>query len=218
MKQLLGSLDVKNKKVLEVGAGIGTDGVQLARNGGEITELELSRESLGLAEKNFIKAGEGGNFVQGDAENLPFPNDSFDIYYSYGVLHHTPNTSKAIEEAWRVLKPGGRAVIMLYNKYSWYYLTGVLLRNFLRFLLGKEKLELGEITDQGVPISKVFSKGEGKKILKSAGFKEVKANIKYIMRIIPNPFRDYMPLSIEEKLKEIFNELLGWHLILEGKK
>jgi SAM-dependent methyltransferase len=59
-----------------------------------------------------------------DAENLPFAPDSFDVVYSYGVMHHSPDAAKCLNEAWRVLKPGGEARIMLYHHPS---LTAIML-------------------------------------------------------------------------------------------
>jgi SAM-dependent methyltransferase len=56
--------------------------------------------------------------VVGDAEALDFPDESFDMVYSWGVLHQSPDTSKAVSEVYRVLKPGGVAKIMIYHKWS----------------------------------------------------------------------------------------------------
>jgi SAM-dependent methyltransferase len=53
-----------------------------------------------------------------DAENLSFPDNTFDVVYSWGVLHHSPDTERAVSEVYRVLKPGGEAKIMIYHKYS----------------------------------------------------------------------------------------------------
>jgi ubiquinone/menaquinone biosynthesis C-methylase UbiE len=88
--------------------------------------------------------------MQGDAENLPFDNDSFDIVYSNGVLHHTDSTEKAMKEVLRVLKPGARAVIMLYCKSSWHYWINMWL--CVGLLKGKafgDKNWLGRATEWG---------------------------------------------------------------------
>ena len=70
----------------------------------------------------------------GDAENLPFPDNAFDIVYAYGVLHHSPDTPKAAREAMRVLKPGGRFIVMIYHRQSF---VGYML--WLRYAFAKGK-------------------------------------------------------------------------------
>ena len=102
------------KHVLEVGGGIGTDLVQFARNGAETTDCDMSTGHLALARENFSLRGLPGSFVRADAEALPVPSGSFDLAYSNGVVHHTPGTRRAISEMHRALRPGGRAIVMVY--------------------------------------------------------------------------------------------------------
>jgi ubiquinone/menaquinone biosynthesis C-methylase UbiE len=112
-------------KVLEIGCGMGTDGAQFARAGADYTGIDLTDAAIELARKRFAVSGLSGNFRISDAENLDFPNDSFDLVYSHGVLHHTPDIEAAIGQIYRVLKPGGRAVIMLYHRGSYNYHIGI---------------------------------------------------------------------------------------------
>ncbi|MFH0806285.1 MAG: methyltransferase domain-containing protein [Candidatus Brennerbacteria bacterium] len=111
-------LDVRSKKILEIGCGVGTDGVEIAWRGADYTAIDASRVSLGLAEKNFKLCGLSGVFLNASAEDMPFPESSFDAVYSWGVLHHTPDMEKAVREVRRVMKPGGEFCIMLYNRFS----------------------------------------------------------------------------------------------------
>jgi SAM-dependent methyltransferase len=111
----------KDLRVLEIGCGLGTDGVQFARAGADYTGVDLTDAAVELAQKNFDLLGLQGTFRTADAENLDFANDSFDLVYSHGVLHHTPETRRAISEIHRVLRPGGRAVVMLYHRDSYNY-------------------------------------------------------------------------------------------------
>ena len=111
----------KGLRVLEIGCGLGTDGVQFARAGADYTGVDLTDAAVELAQKNFDLLGLHGTLKTADAENLDFANNSFDLVYSHGVLHHTPETSRAISEIHRVLKPGGRAVVMLYHRDSYNY-------------------------------------------------------------------------------------------------
>jgi ubiquinone/menaquinone biosynthesis C-methylase UbiE len=128
--------DARGKNVLEIGSGLGTDGVQFAKAGAYYSALDLSPKSLNMARKNFGWRGLSGNFQVGDSENIPFADGSFDFVYSHGVIHHTPNMQAAVNEIHRVLKPGGKAVIMVYHKNSLNYYLGIqFLRKVGAFLL-----------------------------------------------------------------------------------
>lgn len=110
------------KKVLEVGFGAGTDFVQWLRAGAIVSGIDLTPEALtNLTHRIQVYGLPKPERIQvGDAENLPFEDNSFDLGYSFGVLHHTPDTEKAIRELLRVVKPGGEIKIMLYNRRSIY--------------------------------------------------------------------------------------------------
>ena len=108
-------------KVLEIGCGLGTDGAQFAEAGADYTGVDLTEAAVELARKRFETFGVPGKFQTADAEQLQFDDNSFDLVYSHGVLHHTPDTAKAIREIYRVLRPGGRAMVMLYHRDSYNY-------------------------------------------------------------------------------------------------
>ncbi len=108
----------KGKRVLEVGLGTGTDFIQWARAGAEIHGVDLTEASIAYVNERLELYGLNGHPRVGDAEALPYPDNHFDVYYSWGVLHHTPDMPKAIAEAQRVLKPGGELRIMLYHARS----------------------------------------------------------------------------------------------------
>jgi SAM-dependent methyltransferase len=112
-------------KVLEIGCGLGTDGAQFAKAGADYTGIDLTEASIVLAKKSFELAGLKGEFRVSDAENLDFADVTFDVVYSHGVLHHTPDTAKAVREIHRILKPGGRAMVMLYHRGSYNYRVGI---------------------------------------------------------------------------------------------
>ena len=102
-------------RVLEIGLGTGTDFIQWGRAGATAYGRDLTDASVALVKERLQLEGITADVARGDAEKLEFPDSFFDLYYSWGVLHHTPNTEKAIAEAWRVLKPGGTLKIMLYH-------------------------------------------------------------------------------------------------------
>ena len=112
-------------RVLEIGCGVGTDGLQFARAGAIYTGVDLTEAATDLARRNFKSAGFDGEFRIADAETLDFPDATFDLVYSHGVLHHTPDIEAALREIHRVLKPGGRAVVMLYHRGSYNYQIGI---------------------------------------------------------------------------------------------
>src|SRR5213082_1393774 len=111
--------------VLEIGCGVGTDGLQFARAGATYTGVDLTEAAVELARKNFESAGMPGQFRVSDAERLDFTDESFDIVYSHGVLHHTPDIEAAVREIHRVLRPGGRAIVMLYHRGSYNYRVNI---------------------------------------------------------------------------------------------
>src|SRR5262245_35500244 len=110
----------KGKRVLEIGCGIGTDAINFARNGADYTAIELSGKSLELAVKRFEIFGLRGRFHQGNAEELDrvVGTGPFDLVYSFGVIHHTPNPRAVVEAARRVTDPDGELRIMLYASRS----------------------------------------------------------------------------------------------------
>src|ERR1700694_1163741 len=112
-------------RVLEIGCGLGTDGAQFAKAGAHYTGVDLTEAAIELARKRFEIAGLPGEFRVADAENLDFADESFDRIYSHGVVHPPPDTARAVAEIHRTLKPGGRAMVMLYHRGSYNYRVGI---------------------------------------------------------------------------------------------
>lgn len=120
-----GFAQAKGLHVLEVGCGLGTDGAQFAQAGGIYTGIDLTDAAVDLARRRFELFQLPGTFRVADAEHLDFPDNTFDIVYSHGVLHHTPDTAAAVREVHRVLRPGGKAVVMLYHRDSYNYRVNI---------------------------------------------------------------------------------------------
>jgi ubiquinone/menaquinone biosynthesis C-methylase UbiE len=116
----------RDKSVLEIGCGLGTDAIRFARAGANYTGVDLTERSIELVQRRFDFENLRGHLQTADAENLPFADETFDLVYSHGVLHHTPDTERAINEARRVLKPGGTAMVMLYHKNSYNYRVNIM--------------------------------------------------------------------------------------------
>jgi ubiquinone/menaquinone biosynthesis C-methylase UbiE len=120
-----GFAHAKDLAVLEVGCGLGTDGAQFAKAGAKYTGIDLTDAAVDLAKRRFELFDLPGTFRVADAERLDFPDNSFDLIYSHGVLHHTPDTATAVREIHRVLRPGGKAVVMLYHRDSYNYRVNI---------------------------------------------------------------------------------------------
>ena len=127
----------RGKDVLEIGCGIGTDGIEFARNGARYTGVDLTPKSTELAAERFGLFGVPGRFEVANAEEcLPFGDNCFDHVYSFGVIHHSPAPEKIIREIYRVLRPGGTLTVMLYNRSSInYYVEIMFLRRIFRWCL-----------------------------------------------------------------------------------
>ncbi len=108
-----------SKRVLEIGVGLGADFIQWCRAGAQGTGVDLTQAAIDATRRRCALEGFQPDLRVADAEGLPFAENTFDIVYSWGVLHHTPNTSDAIGEVFRVLRPGGEARIMIYARPSW---------------------------------------------------------------------------------------------------
>lgn len=109
----------RGQRVLEIGVGLGTDFIRFARAGAEVVGVDLTERAVSLVRERLAVEGLEGDVHVADAERLPFESDTFDVVYSWGVLHHTPDQSAAIGEAVRMVKPGGRICLMLYARRSW---------------------------------------------------------------------------------------------------
>lgn len=120
--------ELAGKKVLDIGCGTGWSTEQFARIGAEVSAIDLTEKAIELTKKRFAIYNLKADIRVGDAENMPYPDGTFDYILAWGVLMHTPDTEKTISEIYRVLKPGGRVAAMMYNKNSfhwrWFILFG----------------------------------------------------------------------------------------------
>ena len=108
----------KGRSVLEIGCGVGLDTFTMTKHGLNITAVDLTYVAIQTAIKRFRRHKLMALFTVADACHLPFTDNSFDYVYSFGVLHHVADTEQSLREVFRVLKPGGEAKIMLYNRRS----------------------------------------------------------------------------------------------------
>jgi len=109
---------VRGQAVLEIGVGLGADHARFAANGAELWGVDLTDRAVEHTRRRLQTFGLTSRLSVADAEHLPFAEASFDVVYSWGVLHHSPDTARCIAEVARVLRPGGTARIMIYHTYS----------------------------------------------------------------------------------------------------
>jgi ubiquinone/menaquinone biosynthesis C-methylase UbiE len=157
----------RGQRVLEVGVGMGADYLEWLKAGSQASGVDLSIASIERARRRCEIAGFAPDLRVSDAEHLPFQDDTFDIVYSYGVMHHSPDTPQCIREAWRVLKPGGTLRIMIYHHPS---LTGIMLWLRYGFLRGKSLRQsvYGHLESPG---TKSYTREEARKVLQ--GFEQI---------------------------------------------
>ena len=110
----------RGQRLLEIGCGIGTDLVRFARGGARVTGVDLAQQAIDLARRNVELHGVADATLEvADGEALPFGDASFDAVYAHGVVQYTADPARLISEAHRVLRPGGEAIVMVYNRRSW---------------------------------------------------------------------------------------------------
>lgn len=147
LSNLVNYSDLKGKKVLDIACGTGWTTEQFVRAGADVTAIDLTPKAVELAKRRLAMYGLEANVLEADAENLPFPDSSFDYVMAWGCLMHTPDTEKAIREIYRVLKPGGKGGAMMYNKSSIHWWWGIWFGKGI--LRGKRfKMGLQELTNR----------------------------------------------------------------------
>ena len=207
-------------KLLEIGCGMGTDLLQFARGGAVCTGLDITPRSIEISRHRFALYNMPASFVLADGERLPFGSETFDVVYSNGVLHHTPDTAGAIEDIHRVLRHGGTAKVMLYHRHSLNYWIEIILRRGLLsggFLRGQSARDIMsrcvEYSDHGArPLVKVYSRSEAHELFDS--FSVVKVEIAQLTR---GELRLFAP-AISDSLFKRLEHRLGWNVIITARK
>lgn len=175
MASVIGCDRFCGKKVLEIGPGLGTDLLQFASQGAQTYAVDLSRKHLELTQQNLGMRGYKVPCFLGDAEGLPFRTGIFDCVYAFGVFHHTPNVELAINEVYRVLRRGGRAIVALYHRDSaFYWVNTILFRGLWRMDLCKKgyrhlmsEIEQRSENSNALPLVRVYSRRQARKLFRS---------------------------------------------------
>jgi len=200
----------ENKKVLEVGCGLGTAGIMFAFDGADYTGVELSEESLNLAKKRFELHDKPGKFYLGNAEQLSsfVPVETYDLIYSFGVIHHSPHPEKIISEIKKYMNENSVLKIMLYAKDSW--------KNYM-IDAGLDQPE----AQYGCPIANTYTKQDVVELLD--GYEVISIEQDHIFPYQVEPYKrgEYIQQPWFESMPpEMFRTLeknLGWHLLITAK-
>ena len=146
-----------------MGVDLGADHQRFAAAGARLAGVDLTERAVAHTRQRLAASGLSSQLQTADAENLPFADSSFDIVYSWGVLHHSPNTPKAIDEVWRVLRPGGSARVMIYHTHS---LAGYMLWIRYALLAGRSGRSLADIYARNLesPGTKAYTVAQAQKL------------------------------------------------------
>lgn len=200
----------KDKHVLEVGCGMGTAAQSFVEHGAIYTGLDISRSSIDLAKKRFEVFGLKGILLEKNIEETNNINDQlYDLVYSFGVLHHTPNTALAVDNIYKMLKPGGEFKLMLYARRSLKY---------FEIESGLEQFE----AQNGVPIADVYTDEEVHSLLKA--FKNVTIWQTHIFPFKVEQYKNYIYEKkdhfhyMPQELFDCYEKYLGWHLCITCTK
>lgn len=198
------------KRVLELGCGIGTDTINFARAGAEVTAVDLSGESLRLCRRRFEVFGLGARFYQANVEELSsvVPVEPYDLVYAFGVLHHTPNPRRAVEEIRRYMRPGSELRVMLYARISW--------KNLL--------VRLGRVQPEAqpdCPVVHTYTAGGIRRLLRGLDVVSIRKE-----HIFPWSIPEY----VQHRYRKVWylrgmphpvfrwcERLLGWHLLVVAR-
>lgn len=214
----------RGKKVLEIGCGIGTDTINFARAGAEITSVDLSEQSLAVARQRARVFGfeDRIRFIQADAEHLGdfVPAEAYDLIYSFGVIHHTPHPERVLAQLPRFTKPDTTVKIMVYNRLSWKVL-------WILFRYGKgafwklDRLVADNSEAQtGCPVTYIYSRRQGAELLAHGNLRVVRSQVDHIFpyripdyvqyRYVRVWYFRWMPRFVFRALET----LAGWHLLM----
>lgn len=200
----------RGKRVLEIGCGIGTDAVNFARNGAEYFGVDVSKESLELARRRFDVFDLSGRFFEGNAENVTDLLDGaelFDLIYSFGVIHHTPDPLAVLVSARTHCHPGTQLQLMVYARNSW------------KSAMIEAGLDQPE-AQYGCPIAGTYTEGDVAALLSEAGFRLTDIRQDHIFPYQVEAYRNYeyqlQPWfeSMEPRMFKALEKTFGWHLLV----
>lgn len=214
----------RGKKVLEIGCGIGTDAINFARAGAQVTAVDLSDKSIEIAKQRAQVFGleDRIRFVEADAERLTefVAPEFFDLIYAFGVIHHTPRPELLMKQIRAYIKPSTTVKVMLYNRWSWKVLRILLYPGKGRFWELKQLIADNSEAQNGCPIAYVYSRKQGQELLRMAGLRTTEARVDHIFSFRVRDYVEYRYVRVwyfrwmPARLFRAFEKIIGWHLLL----
>jgi SAM-dependent methyltransferase len=213
----------KGKKVLEIGCGIGTDTVNFSRNGAILTSVDLSEESLALTKTRLDVYDLRADVKYANAETLSefVEPQHFDLVYSFGVLHHTPNPEAAFKEVKKFMGPDSEFRMMVYNRGA-FKVHQILEEYNFQYEIAEELIAKHSEAQTGCPVTYSYTPSQIKNILEYNGFDVISVEIDHIF---PYKIEKYVKYIYErediwnmpdETFRE-FEKRYGWHLLIKAK-
>ncbi len=169
--------DAPGRDVLEIGVGMGADHLMWARaKPKSLSGIDLTSRAIDFTRDRLTLEGFASDLRISDAENLPFESGSFDIVYSWGVMHHSPDTQACFREAARVLRPAGVARVMVYNTWS---IVGAMLWLRYGLLSGRPLRPMGDIYAEHLesPGTKAYTPRQAQEMFRKAGFRDIRVRV-----------------------------------------
>jgi SAM-dependent methyltransferase len=209
------------KRVLDVGCGNGYVLAQYARHGAEAHGIDLTETAVSLSRKRFQLAGLTGTFQRTDGDTIPYPDATFDIVCSMGVLHHIENPRPMLDEIHRVLRPGGELILMMYYRYSWKHLVVHPMKRLLDpRCRGKTLAQVLNMNDgPDCPLALVYSKSELRGLL--SRFTDVRFDCNQLswrqLFLVPG-LGDAVTPMLPSCSDSFFARHLGWNLYAHARK
>ncbi len=213
------------KKVMEIGCGIGTAMINFARAGAQVTAVDLSDASLDLAKQraNVYGLQDQISFYPANAEELTHyvPIDTYDLIYSFGVIHHTPHPENVIEQIRSYVKPGSTVKIMVYYRYSWKVLWIIMTYGKGQFWRMNELVATYSEAQEGCPVTYIYSKQEARELLK--GFEVIDMQVDHIFPYYIPDYKQYKYTKewyfrwMPEPLFRALEQAFGWHLCVTAQ-
>jgi 2-polyprenyl-3-methyl-5-hydroxy-6-metoxy-1,4-benzoquinol methylase len=217
----------RGKRVLEVGCGIGTDSINFARAGAQLTAVDLSSESLRIAAEraDVMGVADRMEFVQANAEELTarLTGEPYDLVYSFGVVHHTPRPNLALAAMRALTVPGGTLKLMVYHRRSWKVFSIVATKGRGRFWKTDELVAEYSEAQTGCPVTFSYTRKEARELVERSGFRVQELRVDHVFpyrvsdyvnyRYVKEPYFRWMP----EPLFSAFERRLGWHLLVTAE-
>jgi ubiquinone/menaquinone biosynthesis C-methylase UbiE len=213
------------KTVLEVGCGIGTDTINFARNGAHVTAVDLSEKSIELAHQraDIFGVSDRIRFYCGNCEDLQntLPSGTYDLVYSFGVIHHTPYPERAVEQIAKFMGPASELRVMVYSKVSYKLFWIMKEKGIWDLSLMDALIAENSEAQSGCPVTYTYTMDEARRLL--TGFEILEMRKAHIFTWDVDAYRNYEYRKdatwahvSDERLKELEKEL-GWHLLIRAK-